>query len=174
MPDYPYSEVVELRGHIIDSMILPQIMDEIMSRGGEFDVQELDVGRHKEDPSYARLEIRASSEPELGVLLDVIGRLGAAPVRIAPAQTAPAPADGVFPDNFYSTTNLQTMVNAGGRWLNVEYPEMDCAILLDEDRGSARSVTLGEVRQGDDIVVGNDGIRVIPIERPRSQPPVFA
>src|SRR3954447_21077083 len=100
MPEYPQSEVVEVRGHIIDSMILPQIMDEVMSRGGEFDVQELDVGRHKEDPSYARLEIRASTGADLGALLDVVGRLGATALRVAPAQTAPAPADGVFPDNF--------------------------------------------------------------------------
>ena len=32
-----FSEIVELRGHIIDSYALPRIMDEVMDRGGEFD-----------------------------------------------------------------------------------------------------------------------------------------
>src|SRR5438045_1615690 len=98
MADRPFREVVEIRGHIIDSMTLPAIMDEIMDRGGEFDVQTLEVGRHKDDPSYARIEIRASSQAELDALLARVGRLGATRVAAAIVRTAPAPADGVFPD----------------------------------------------------------------------------
>jgi lysine-ketoglutarate reductase/saccharopine dehydrogenase-like protein (TIGR00300 family) len=174
MEDRPFREVVEIRGHIIDSMTLPTIMDEVMDRGGEFDVQTLQVGRHKEDPSYARIEIRAASQADLDTLLDRVGRLGATPVASAPVQTAAAPADGVFPDNFYSTTNLRTEVNIDGTWAAVAFTEMDCAILVDAEQATARCVTLGEVRAGDPIVVGHDGIRVIPLERPRYQPPVFA
>src|SRR3954451_17570991 len=89
MADLPFREVVEIRGHIIDSMILPAIMDEIMDRGGEFDVQTLEVGRHKDDPSYARLEVRAATREELDLLLDQVQRLGATSVRESPVQTAP-------------------------------------------------------------------------------------
>jgi len=172
--DLPFSDVVEIRGHIIDSMILPRIMDEIMDRGGEFEIQAMEVGRRKEDPSYARIEIRAGAKEELEALLDRVGRLGATPVRVSPARTLPSPADGVFPDDFYSTTNLQTEVNVAGAWIPVAYPEMDCGILLDGQAGTARCVTLNEVRAGDPIVVSHDGVRVIPLERPRHQPPVFA
>ncbi len=174
MTDLPFSDVVEIRGHIIDSMILPRIMDEIMDRGGEFEIQAMEVGRRKEDPSYARIEIRAGAKEELEALLDRVGRLGATPVRVSPARTLPSPADGVFPDDFYSTTNLQTEVNVAGAWIPVAYPEMDCGILLDGQAGTARCVTLNEVRAGDPIVVSHDGVRVIPLERPRHQPPVFA
>lgn len=174
MSDRPFHELVELRGHIIDSMILPTIMDEIMDRGGEFEVQAIQVGRQKDDPSYARIEIRAASKEELEALIERVGRLGASTVRVSPVRTARAPADGVFPDDFYSTTNLQTFVNMDGSWVGVAYPEMDCGILVDSPGRTARCVTLGEVRGGDAIVVGHDGIRVVPLERPRHQPGVFA
>jgi len=169
-----YSEVVEIRGHIIDSMILPTIMDEIMDRGGEFDVQAFEIGRRKDQPSYARLEIRAGSLEELEALLDRVGRLGASPVRASPVQTAPALTGGVFPDNFYSTTNLHTLVNLDGEWRPVAFPEMDCGIIIDRSSRSAWCIPINEVRTGDEIVVGHEGVRVVPLERPRHQPPVFA
>jgi lysine-ketoglutarate reductase/saccharopine dehydrogenase-like protein (TIGR00300 family) len=49
---------------------------------------------------------------------------------------------------------------------------MDCAITV--QNGRARCITMNEVRRGDPIVVGHDGVRVLPLERPRHQPPVFA
>ncbi|MBM2810262.1 MAG: hypothetical protein HW416_1021, partial [Chloroflexi bacterium] len=171
--DLPFREVVEIRGHIIDSMILPTIFDEIMDRGGDFEVQAFDVGRKKDEPSYACIEVRAASPEELHALVDHVERLGATRLGVSPVRTTPAPMDGVFPEGFYSTTNLQTLVNVSGDWTPVQYPEMDCGIRVTAD-GAARCVTLNEVHVGDPIVVGHDGIRVIPLERPRHQPPVFA
>jgi lysine-ketoglutarate reductase/saccharopine dehydrogenase-like protein (TIGR00300 family) len=165
---------VEIRGHIIDSMILPTIMDEIMDRGGEFEVQDIRVGRRRDEASYARIEIRAATQAELEALLERVSRLGATPLREAPVRTAPAPADGVFPADFYSTTNLQTLVNLDGSWTRVQYTEMDCGILADPVARTARCVTLLEARAGDPIVVGRQGVRVLPLERPRHQPGVFA
>jgi lysine-ketoglutarate reductase/saccharopine dehydrogenase-like protein (TIGR00300 family) len=169
-----HREVVELRGHIIDSMVLPAIMDEIMDRGGDFDVQELQVGHHKDEPSYCRIEIRAASAEELEALVDRVGRLGASRVQIEPARTEPAPAGGVFPEDFYSTTNLRTLVNIAGEWVEVQYPEMDCAITVDAAKRTARCVTINEVTAGMPIVVGHEGVRVLPLERPRVQPKIFA
>jgi lysine-ketoglutarate reductase/saccharopine dehydrogenase-like protein (TIGR00300 family) len=169
-----FSEVVEIRGHIIDSMILPTIMDEIMDRGGDFDVQAFEIGRRKDEPSYARLEIRAGSREELDALVDRVGRLGASAVQASPVRTEPAPADGVFPEEFYSTTNLHTLVFLDEQWVPVAFPEMDCGILIDDEGRSARCVPINQVRAGDAIVVGHEGVRVVPLERPRHQPPVFA
>jgi lysine-ketoglutarate reductase/saccharopine dehydrogenase-like protein (TIGR00300 family) len=170
----PFRDVVELRGHIIDSMILPTIMDEIMDRGGDFHVEDLQVGRRKDEQSYCRIEIRARTRDELDGLLDRVTRLGAVAVQATPARVAPAPADGVFPEGFYSTTNLQTLVNIRGLWTPVEYPEMDCGVTIDAETDTARCLTLNEVRAGTPIVVGHEGIRVVPLERPRVQPQVFA
>jgi lysine-ketoglutarate reductase/saccharopine dehydrogenase-like protein (TIGR00300 family) len=172
--DFPYREVIEIRGHIIDSNILPRILDEITDRGGDYDILTLQVGHRKEEPSYARMEVRAASEEDLEALIEQLIPLGATPASITPARLESAPADGVYPANFYSTTNLRTVVNLDGTWMDVAFPEMDCAILVEPDGSQARSITLNETRKGDRIVVGHDGIRVQPLERPRRQPPVFA
>src|SRR5919197_5215404 len=99
-----FSETIELRGHIIDSLVLPQIMDEVMARGGEFLIQQVDVGRRKDEPSYARIQITAPTAELLEVMLDRAQRLGATSLRTEQVRLEPAPADGVFPEGFYSTT----------------------------------------------------------------------
>jgi lysine-ketoglutarate reductase/saccharopine dehydrogenase-like protein (TIGR00300 family) len=169
-----FSDIVELRGHIIDSYALPRIMDEIMDRGGEFVIQDIQVGRRKDEPSYARIEISAPTQELLELLLDRAQRIGALPEAVEQLRLEPAPADGVFPEGFYSTTNLETAVRLGGRWVGVEWPEMDCAIAVDPQLNRAWTVALSDVKQDEQIVVGHDGVRVTPLERPRTQPQVFA
>src|SRR5207248_8647859 len=56
----------------------------------------------------------------------------------------------------------------------VEWPEMECAIAVDASRGRAWTVALSDVRRGEELVIGHDGVRVTPLERPRAQPQVFA
>jgi lysine-ketoglutarate reductase/saccharopine dehydrogenase-like protein (TIGR00300 family) len=169
-----FSEIVELRGHIIDSYALPRIMDEVMDRGGEFTIQEIQVGRRKDEPSYARIQISAPTQELLNLLLDRAERIGAVPKDVEQVRLAPAPADGVFPEGFYSTTNLETAVRLNGQWVQVEWPEMDCGIAVDPAARRAWTIALSDVKQGEHIVVGHDGVRVTPLERPRIQPQVFA
>src|SRR5919202_4920598 len=169
-----FSEIVELRGHIIDSYALPQIMDEVMDRGGEYEIQDFQVGRRKNEPSYARIQISAPTRELLELLLDRAQRIGAVPEQVAPATLVPAPADGVFPEGFYSTTNLETAVRLDGQWVRVEWPEMDCGIAVDPAAKRAWTVALSDVKQGEHMVIGHEGVRVTPLERPRAQPQVFA
>jgi len=169
-----FSETVELHGHIIDSYALPRIMDEVMDRGGEFVIEEIRVGRRKDEPSYARIHISAPSQELLDLLLDRAERIGAVREELADATMAAAPADGVFPEGFYSTTNLETAVRLNHDWVEVEWPEMDCGIAVDSSATRAWTIALSDVRQGEKIVVGHDGVRVTPLERPRAQPQVFA
>src|SRR5215469_6194188 len=126
-----FSETVELHGHIIDSYALPRIMDEVMDRGGDFVIQEIQVGRRKDEPSFARIQISAPTQELLELLLDRAERIGAVPEGVEQVKLAPAPADGVFPEAFYSTTNLETAVRLNGHWVQVQWPEMDCGIAVD-------------------------------------------
>ncbi|MBI1967858.1 MAG: hypothetical protein HYS40_07695, partial [Gemmatimonadetes bacterium] len=58
----------------------------------------------------------------------------APPLSGAPeARFEPAPADGVLPDGFFSTTNLPTYVKVGGAWRRPRLPRMDCVIVLHPD-----------------------------------------
>lgn len=169
-----FSDVIELRGHIIDSLVLPQIMEEVMDRGGEFTIQQIDVGRRKDEPSYARIQITAPTRDLLDVLLDRAQRIGATQREVEHVHTAPAPSDGVFPEGFYSTTNLDTEVRLSGQWVRVEHPEMDCAIAVDRTGLRAWTIALSDVYAGQEVVTGTEGVKVNPLERPRVQPPVFA
>ena len=79
--------------------------------------------------------------------------------------------DGVFPERFYSTTNLTTFVRVGGEWIRVGHPEMDCGIRVDPEEVTAETVAMSDVRAGDLFVTGHKGIRVLPLERPRESQP---
>ena len=49
------------------------------------------------------------------------------------ARFVPAPADGVLPPEFFSTTNLPTYVRINGQWRLPSEPRMDSAIVLATD-----------------------------------------
>src|SRR5262249_17536755 len=98
-----------------------------------------------------------------------------------------ADMDGAFPDNFYATTNQQTEVRIGGKWIPVALQEMDCGIVVegasDEARGAnkaidssanlaprashltPRCIPMTDFRKVMQIVTGHAGVRVIPVER---------
>ena len=71
--------------------------------------------------------------------------------------------DGVFPDDFYSTTNLETQVRLGGHWVDVQQPEMDCGLVVTGEGPTARvqTIPVSDVRAGDRIVCGAAGVRVV-------------
>jgi hypothetical protein len=50
------------------------------------------------------------------------------------ARFEAAPADGVLPEHFFSTTNLPTYVKVQGKWKLPRAPRMDSAIVLDEQQ----------------------------------------
>jgi lysine-ketoglutarate reductase/saccharopine dehydrogenase-like protein (TIGR00300 family) len=159
------SETVDLHGHIIDSLTLPKVLDEVMNDGGTFEIVEIAIGHRREDSSRARIRISADTQEALDVLLGRIRQLGAVPVLDEEAVLVPADLDGAFPENFYCTTNLQTFVRYHGRWIEVERPEMDCGIVVDPTRQAASTLAIHRVKKGDLVVVGYQGVKVTPLER---------
>lgn len=162
-------ETVLLHGHIIDSLILAKVLDTILMMGGVFDLSEVRIGATRGEPSSARILVRASSPALLTDILDAIQPHGATIERESDCTIESAPADGILPEGFYATTHLPTQIRVQGRWLDVEAIEMDVAIRVDQEWASARAVPMGEVRKGDRIVTGRDGIRVLPLERPKER-----
>jgi lysine-ketoglutarate reductase/saccharopine dehydrogenase-like protein (TIGR00300 family) len=160
-------EEVEVRGHIIDSLLLPKILDRILQMGGTFEIRECKIGVQRVDPSYARIAIRGGTPAEVETIVHDLIEHGATPVHAADAQTIAADVAGAFPEDFYSTTNQRTQVRIGGRWVEVADQEMDCGIAVDAARGLARCIAMTDVTLGQPIVVGYTGVRVIPTERPR-------
>src|SRR6266536_2277670 len=161
-----HSETLEITGHVIDSMLFTRILDQVREALCDYEIVEFRVGRTPADPSYARLVVKAERPGQLEHLVGSLMGLGMTRVEAGEATLVPAEMDGVLPDGFYSSTNLETEVRVGGVWYEVENPEMDCAIVVAD--GHARTMPMSDVRQGDPVVVGSLGIRVQPRDRGRA------
>ncbi|WP_254840802.1 TIGR00300 family protein [Natronomonas marina] len=169
------SRVVELEGHIIDSGMMQAAFGTVMDHGGSFDVEEFDIGRRKDQESYARLLVTADTEEDLQRIVHDLHQQGANPADPSDAELQPAPDDRVVPHGFYSTTNHPTQVRHDGEWVDVENIEMDCAVVLEETGDGVRAYTkvLNAIEEGDMVVTGESGIRVQPPERPRDTEGAF-
>jgi len=167
------SETIELRGHIIDSLILPKVLDEILRAGGNFKIDEIKIGERRADQSYARIEVSGPTHDTLDELVLRLRQHGAEVIEKADVRLAPAPADGVFPADFYVTTNQQTFITLDGKEIEVHPAIMDSGIAVDHADRRARAVKFYEVQKGMKIVVGHQGIRVAPLQRSTSRTDVF-
>src|SRR5438067_11280256 len=109
----PFIEDVEIQGHIIDSLILPKVLDEILTHGGSYVLKDIRVGQRQTDPSHVRIEVRAPSATVLQEILDTIHDHGAVPVTQSDCAIVAADMDAAFPEGFYSTTNHRTQTRLG-------------------------------------------------------------
>ena len=164
---------IELSGHIIDSLTLTKTMGIIMDKGGEFDILEIDVGRKKSDVSYVKIEVSADSPELLESILDELSVLGASIDEIKEVNLVASIKDKVAPEGFYSSSNHATHIFYDGDWIPVEKIEMDCSVVVDEDEKRAFVKPIADIKAGDKIVVGLDGVKVTPPHRSRDEQQVF-
>src|SRR3954471_8610351 len=148
----------------MDHGILSRVLDDIREYGGGYSIARFDVGRETDDPSHAVITVTADDDESLERLLMRLQTRGVNQVDPGEATVAEADRDGVFPDHFYSTTNLETRVRIEGTWLDVENPEMDCGLVLERDADGrpVRVFTLpmSDVRTGMLVLTGAAGVRV--------------
>ena len=173
LSDKKFERVLEVRGHLIDSMILTRIFDKIMDLKGDFNVLEFEIGKRKNELSYARLMVHGKNKKHLDQLLATLYIEGAQPVVIEEVLIKPAPEDMVMPSDFYSTTNNSTQIYYSNEWIDVRNMMMDKCIAIDIKLRTAECKMIREVRKGDMIVVGERGVKVLPEERPRQGIDIF-
>src|SRR3954471_13251031 len=151
-----------MTGHLMDTGVLARVLDDVLEYGGDYRIGNLSLGREHEDESRAEIEIRADDAELLDRILMRLQTHGANPVDPGTATVRPAPADGVFPEDFYSTTNLDTFVRLDRDWIGVDRAEMDCGLVVDgaDGAGVIRNVPVSDVRAGQQIVCGAHGVRV--------------
>jgi lysine-ketoglutarate reductase/saccharopine dehydrogenase-like protein (TIGR00300 family) len=160
--------LIELRGHILDSGIFSRVLGILTDyEQTSYIIEEFDTGQTKNDVSYARLSITADDAAVMRDVLDRLRDVGATVLTDHDVTTEPAPADGVLPDLFYATTNFPTEVRIGGTWMPVALPEMDCAIVVEDD--GARTVAPSDIVAGEQVVVGTEGVRVQMPQRARKK-----
>ena len=74
-------------------------------------------------------------------------------VEAPDAQFVPAPADGVLPENFFTTTNLPTWIKVDGEWRMPHDPRMDAALIRERD-GKVWAREGRRVSRGNMVAIG--------------------
>ena len=157
-----HDEIVEIRGHLIDTASLSKVLNDINEYGGDYVVEQFDIGHGTSDPSYARIRVSGDDEESLQRTLMRLQIHGVNQVDPGEAEVSEAAQDGVFPDGFYSSTNLETQVRLDGHWVDVDNPEMDCGLIVDGQAGAltVRTLPMADVLAGMRVVCGASGIKV--------------
>lgn len=168
MPMAAFQKTVTSEGHLIDSGLMRQIFDTIIADGGQYEILDFQIGRNNDETSKAKLKISADDAASMNGILLKLSSLGCLIDRDHEVVLKPSPKDGVVPPDFYSTTNHETLVHVNSSWLKVENLRMDCAIVVKENRAAVKKFR--DVKKGDQIVVGLDGVKVVPefVERSRA------
>ena len=167
------TEIVEAEGHLIDSQLLTAMWDSVVRRDGAFEVLEFRIGRTNDEPSFVSMRVTAP-DANMTELLEELVTLGCRVSRVQDAHVLPADRDGCAPDDFYSTTNHQTFVRHGGRWIAVDGQRMDAAVVVvggGAEDGPVRAACrkLRDLRTGDLVVCGVKGVKIVPEFRARDR-----
>jgi lysine-ketoglutarate reductase/saccharopine dehydrogenase-like protein (TIGR00300 family) len=162
-----FSQVLEADGHLIDSDLMTVIFDKVIERGGTYEILDFRIGRTNEEFSHLTMKVGAPTDAALSLLVEDLLMLGCHPVTERDVQLRATDRDGCAPEEFYSTTNHRTQIRMNGRWIEVDRQRMDAVIVVEE--GHARCRKLRDVRAGDRVVCGIEGIRVLPEFRERDR-----
>lgn len=165
-----FSEDITLKGHIIDSLTLAKVLDETIALGGNFEILEIEVGKNPYDTSNAVIRIEAKTELALKRIIKRLSLHGSQLIHPHNAKLVKAPKKGVFPEGFYSTTNLETWVRYKNRWLRVTGQEMDVGIRFDRKKEKFYGAPMSDVKKREYYVVGHEGVRVTPLEKKSNTP----
>jgi lysine-ketoglutarate reductase/saccharopine dehydrogenase-like protein (TIGR00300 family) len=154
------TELVEAEGHLIDSQLMNAMFDTVVRHDAAFEVVEFRIGRTNDEPSFVSMRVTARRPAALTEVLEELVALGCRVASVDDATLVAADRNGCAPEDFYSTTNHQTSVRLRGQWITVDHQRMDAAIAIEDGRAMCRK--LREIREGDAIVCGIRGVKVVP------------
>lgn len=159
------SRTVQMQGHLLDSGLINRALDLISEGGGSFQVLNFHLGEQKQSTSSAEIRVTAPSHDVMEKIMSQLIDLGAVapPQEVCDNPLETVTQDGVAPDDFYVTTIYPTEVRVNCQWIRVQNQRMDGAIVVAETPEGlvAECKLLRDLRQGDRVVVGVEGIRTV-------------
>jgi lysine-ketoglutarate reductase/saccharopine dehydrogenase-like protein (TIGR00300 family) len=169
------SETVEAEGHLIDSGNFQSILTTVVEHGSEYEILRFEVGRTNAQGSHLTLKLTCATDERLQDLLTRLSGFGCYVKGTPEATLRPADMDGAAPEDFYSTTNHRTSVFLNGEWITAEHQRMDAALVvsgsrLPDARSRVECRKLRDLRAGDLVVCGLQGVRVVPDVQQRDKP----
>jgi lysine-ketoglutarate reductase/saccharopine dehydrogenase-like protein (TIGR00300 family) len=162
------AETVDAEGHLIDSGDLQAILTTVVEQGATYEILHFDVGRTNSDASRLSMRVATESQESLDHLLATLSTFGCYVKGAPDAIIRVNDIDGAAPIDFYSTTNHLTQVLIGGQWVTAESQRMDAGIVVEGTRAICRK--LRDLKAGDRVVCGMQGIRVKPDLQDRDKP----
>ena len=162
------SETVEAEGHLIDTGNFQSILTTVVEHGSEYEILRFAIGRKNEQASHLTLKLTASTGERLQDLLSKLSVFGCFVKDTPNVLLRAADMDGAAPDDFYSTTNHRTAVFLDGEWVTAGDQRMDAALVVENGRVVCRK--LRDIRKGDQVVCGMQGVRVSPDVQSRDKP----
>jgi lysine-ketoglutarate reductase/saccharopine dehydrogenase-like protein (TIGR00300 family) len=167
------SRVIRIEGHLLDAGIMNRALDSIIEQGGSFKVLNFNLGIERQSTSAAEVRVSAPSHEVMEDIMTQLIDLGAVPPPQETCDTniAVVAQDGVAPDDFYVTTIYPTEVRVHCEWVRVQKQRMDAAIVVEDgaEGPTARCALLRDLKAGDRIIVGVEGIRTIRAPESREQ-----
>ena len=173
------SETVEAEGHLIDSGNFQSILTTVVEHGSEYEILKFEVGRTNAQGSHLSLKLTCPDDERLQDLLSRLSVFGCFVEGTPNALLRQADMDGALPVDFYSTTNHRTSVYLDGTWVPAGDQRMDAALVVTGTsspqafKPSSPQVSckkLRDIRKGDLVVCGMQGVRVSPDVQSRDKP----
>jgi lysine-ketoglutarate reductase/saccharopine dehydrogenase-like protein (TIGR00300 family) len=162
------SETVQAEGHLIDTGNFQSILTTVVEHGSEYEILRFAIGRKNEEGSHLTLKLTAATDDRLQDLLSKLSVFGCFVKGTPDVVLRAADMDGAAPEDFYSTTNHRTAVFLNGEWVTAAEQRMDAVLVIENGHVVCRK--LRDVRKGDQVVCGMQGIRVSPDVQSRDRP----
>jgi lysine-ketoglutarate reductase/saccharopine dehydrogenase-like protein (TIGR00300 family) len=167
------SRVVQMQGHLLDAGLINQALDLIVEGGGSFQVLNFNLGEQRQSTSSAEVKVTAPSHDVMEAIMSQLIELGALPRAddLCDIHWEVVTQDGVAPDDFYVSTIYPTEVRVNAEWVQVQKQRMDGAIVVDatSTNSTATCRLLRDLKVGDRVVVGVEGIRTVRKPESREQ-----
>jgi lysine-ketoglutarate reductase/saccharopine dehydrogenase-like protein (TIGR00300 family) len=162
------SETVQAEGHLIDTGNFQSILTTVVEHGSEYEILRFAIGRKNEEGSHLTLKLTAATDDRLQDLLSKLSVFGCFVKGTPNVVLRAADMDGAAPEDFYSTTNHRTAVFLNGEWVTAAEQRMDAVLVIENGHAVCRK--LRDLRKGDQVVCGMQGIRVSPDVQSRDRP----
>ncbi|HEY9645853.1 MAG TPA: TIGR00300 family protein [Chroococcidiopsis sp.] len=167
------SRTIQLEGHLIDSGVMNKALDVVIEGGGSFQILSFRLGEKRQSTSFAEIKVTAPSHDVMEKIMSQLIDVGALalPQEVCDNPLEVVTKDGVAPEDFYVTTIYPTEVRVYCEWVRVQNQRMDGAIVVtDAPNGPiAECKLLRDLKTGDKVVVGVEGIRTIRKPEAREQ-----
>lgn len=157
---------VHMEGHLLDSGLLDKALELTVDGGGSFRILHFDLGQQRQSLSRVDFQLSAPSSEAMEAIIGQLIPLGSTlteGMKRGDAKCVEVVEDGVAPDDFYVTNIYPTEVRFQGRWVRLANQRMDgCIVMTTGADGPVADLKLiRNLRRGDKVVVGVDGIQTV-------------